>query len=109
MKFNTAKFNIWVSPTISILILLATALDANAQQAAHQPANQPVQRSITQLTVRVDTSDIDVDGDDNDFFERIADLFADDVIRLAAHGPDIDDRDFFAPSSVHFGIYDASL
>lgn len=64
--------------------------------------------SITKLTVRVETSDVDKNGDDNDFFERVADTFANSVIRLAAHGPDIDDRNFYSPTTVDFAIYDKS-
>lgn len=64
--------------------------------------------TLRQLTIRVDTSNVDEDGDDNDFFENAANTFPSNVIGMASHHLDIDERTIVAPQSVTFELYDAS-
>lgn len=64
--------------------------------------------TIRQLSFRVDSSDVDVDGEDNDFFERVADTFANTVIGISTHHPDISERTSVPTQSVTFKLYDAS-
>ncbi len=63
---------------------------------------------LNQLTFRIDTSDINVTGDDNDFFERFADTFANESSSLYTHAAEIDDRGRINAQSVTLKIYDFS-
>lgn len=63
---------------------------------------------LNQFTFRIDTTDINVNGDDNDFFERFADTFANESSGLYTHAAEIDDRGRINAQSVVLKIYDFS-
>lgn len=63
---------------------------------------------IHQLTFRIETSDVNVEGDDNDFLERFADVFANERSGLYGHSDDLEERGRFGAQTVMFKIFDAS-
>ncbi len=63
--------------------------------------------SIHRLTFKIETNDLDEDGDDNDYFERVADRIANTTIALANHHEDLDERAFIHPA-VTYKFFDAS-
>ena len=64
--------------------------------------------SVHQLTFKVESSDIDEDGDDNDFFERVANIPASQVVGIASHNQQTTERRYLGVQSVVFKLYDAS-
>jgi hypothetical protein len=64
--------------------------------------------SIRRLTFKVETNDLNEDGDDNDMLERYANTNPFDLAKLYVHGPDKDDRDRIVPTTTTFSIFDKS-
>ncbi len=64
--------------------------------------------TVKKLTFRVDTNDVNVDGDDNDMLEKIANGVPGDTFALYSYDEDLDERTKFSTGSLSFAIVDGT-